>query len=158
MEHTKHIWRGTILLLVVMIGIVIGRHFLVPESFGEMGFFRGDALYEFMEKAPEHGAPGACAECHDDIADAKAAGAHARVQCEVCHAPLSTHVREDDKVADMVINRSYRLCAYCHQELVARPAFMPQIDLREHLELSRDAIIPEEACLDCHDADGIHSP
>ena len=158
MEHTKHIWRGTILLLVVMVGIVIGRHFLVPDSFGEMGFFRGDALYEFMEKAPEHGAPDACAECHDDIADAKAAGAHAGVQCEVCHATLSTHVRDDDKVADMAINRSYRLCAYCHQKLIARPATVPQIDLAEHLDLPRSAAIPEEACLECHDAEGIHSP
>lgn len=158
MEHTKHIWRGTILLLAVIIGIVLGRHFMVPESFGEMGYYRGDALYEFMDQAPQHGTPDACAECHDDVADAKAAGGHARVQCEVCHAPLSTHVQDGDKVADMAIDRSYRLCAYCHQKLVARPALLPQIDLHEHLELSLSEAIPEEACLDCHDTEGIHSP
>ena len=156
MEHTKHIWRAAILLVVVLVGVVVVRHFLVPASFGEMGFYRGDALYEFMDKAPEHGGQAACAECHDDIADDKAGGAHARVQCEVCHATLTTHIRDDDKYADMAVNRSWQLCAYCHRRLVARPNWMPQIDLAEHLELAPGAAIPEEACLECHDM--IHNP
>jgi len=158
MEHTKHIWRVAILLAVLLVVVVLVRHAMIPDSFGEMGFFRSTALDEFMDKEPEHGAPGACAECHDDIADAKSAGAHAAVQCEVCHAPLSTHVRDDEKVADMAVNRSYRLCAMCHMALRARPADMVQIDLIEHLELAPDEAIPVEACLECHDVDGVHSP
>ena len=158
MEHSKHIWRGAILLVIVLAGVVVGRHFMVPESFGEMGYYRGDALYEFMDKEPEHGARGACGECHDDIAAAKSAGKHAPVQCEVCHAPLATHVRDGDVIAEMAINRSWQLCAVCHQELVARPATIAQIDIREHLELGPEDALPEQACLDCHDVDAIHSP
>jgi hypothetical protein len=158
MEHTKHIWRAVILLLVLLVAGVIGRQFLIPESFGEMGFFRGTALDEFMAKEMEHGVQDSCAECHDDVAEAKAGGAHAPVQCEVCHAPLSTHVRDGDIVGQMAVNRTWHLCADCHQYLVARPAGMTQIDLHEHLELAPGEAIPEDACFDCHDADGIHSP
>jgi len=158
MEHSKHIWRAAILLVVVLTGVVVGRHFLVPKSFGEMGFYRGDALYEFMDKTPEHAGADACGECHDDIAAAKAKGKHASVQCEVCHAPLTTHIRDGEKVADMAINRSWHLCGYCHLKLNARPSSIAQIDLREHLELDPDAPIPDQACLECHDQDAIHSP
>ena len=158
MEHSKHIWRGAILLVLVLVAVVLGRHFLVPPSFGELGFYRGDALYGFMEPAPRHGAPGACAECHDDVAAAKAAGGHAAVQCETCHAPLATHVVDGDVIAPMAVDRSWRLCAYCHRRLEARPAAVAQIDLHEHLELEPGAAIPAEACLECHDRDAIHSP
>jgi len=158
MENTKHIWRAVILLLVLLVAVVLGRQALIPESFGEMGYYRADALDEFMAKEMEHGPPGSCAECHDDVAEAKAAGGHARVQCEVCHAPLSTHVRDGDIVAEMAINRTWHLCANCHQQLTARPAGMTQIDLHEHLEFEPGESIPEDACFECHDAEGIHSP
>jgi len=155
MEHTKHLWRAGILLVILMVVVVVGRHFVVPSSFGEMGYYRGDALYEFMEKTPEHGGAAACAECHEDMAEARSQGAHAVVQCEVCHAALATHVRDGDKFADMAVNRSWKLCAYCHEHLVARPATQPQIVITEHLELKPEAPVPPEACLDCHDP---HNP
>ncbi len=55
MEHTKHLWRAGILLLVFVIGGFVARHFLVPDSFGEMGYYRYAALFEFMEQEPRHG-------------------------------------------------------------------------------------------------------
>ncbi len=158
MEHTKHIWRISLLLLLVLIGAVLGRHFLIPDSFGKAGFYRYDALVELMGKEPVHGAPDSCADCHDEKALAKAAGLHRSVQCEVCHDVLSSHIRDDDKYADMAINRSYKLCAYCHQKLVARPAAMVQVDIAEHLELAPGDAIPAEACLECHDSENIHAP
>ncbi len=53
MENTKHIWRAVILLLILLVAVVLGRQFLIPESFGEMGFYRGKALEEFMAKEME---------------------------------------------------------------------------------------------------------
>ena len=156
MEHTKHLWRITLLLTLLFFAVVIVRHFLVPESFGVMGFYRYDALFEESNRDPVHGAPGACGECHDEIAGTKAAGHHADVRCELCHAPLTTHVKDDEVIATMTINRSYKLCGYCHQRLQARPADMVQIDFREHLELGSGEVIPHEACVECHDADSIH--
>ena len=156
MEHTKHLWRITLLLILLFFAVVIVRHFMVPKSFGEMGFYRFDALFDESSREIVHGAPGACGECHDDIAEAKASGIHADVRCEVCHAPLATHVKDDEAIAPMKINRSYKLCGYCHQHLKARPADMVQIDFREHLELGPAEAIPHEACVECHDADSIH--
>lgn len=158
MEHTKHIWRAAFLLLAVLVVVITGRHFLIPDSFGEMGYYRYDALFEHMDKEPRHGSPDACADCHDEIAAKKAAGAHAPVKCEVCHDTLASHVKDGDKFADMRINRSWELCAYCHQKLTGRPAIIAQVDLREHLELAAGQSIPDEACVACHDADLIHQP
>lgn len=158
MEHTKHIWRAAFLLAAVLTVVVVGRHFLIPESFGGMGYYRYDALFELMDKEPLHGAPDACADCHDEIAAAKAGGAHAPVKCEVCHDTLASHVKDGDKFADMRINRSWELCAYCHQKLAGRPDFIKQVDLMEHLELQPGQPIPAEACVQCHDADAIHHP
>ncbi len=158
MEHTKHIWRISLLLALLFLGVVIVRHFMVPDSFGETGFYRYDALFGEADKQIVHGVPGACGECHDDVATAKAGGGHAAVRCEVCHAPLGTHVKDDEVVAAMRINRSYKLCGYCHERLQARPVEMVQIELREHLELEPEDAIPHEACVECHDADSVHSP
>ncbi len=158
MEHTKHIWRISLLLVLLLAGGVLGRHFLIPESFGKAGFYRYNALIELMAKEPRHGAAGSCADCHDDKTAAKAEGKHSGVQCEVCHDVLSSHVLDDEKINDMAINRSYQLCANCHQELVARPDGMVQINLIEHLELEPSQAIPKEACLECHDSDEVHRP
>lgn len=158
MEHTRHIRRAVLLLLLLGGGAILARHFLIPPSFGEMGFYRYDSVFEFIAKEPRHGAPGACAECHPEVAEAKALGGHAAVACEVCHAPLATHVTMGEKTADMAIDRSWTLCAYCHQRLRARPADFVQIDLHEHLDLAPGSSIPPQACLECHDTEGIHSP
>ncbi len=158
MEHTKHIWRISLLLVLLFSGGVLGRHFLVPESFGKAGFYRYNSLVELVAQEPRHSGSDACGDCHDDKTAAVAEGKHSGVQCEVCHDVLSTHVKDDDKVGDMAINRSYQLCSYCHQKLLARPEGVAQIVLAEHLELGPSQAIPAEACLDCHDSDNIHSP
>jgi hypothetical protein len=158
MEHTKHIWRAALLLVVLLTAVVVGRHFLVPASFGEMGYYRYDALFEHMAKEPRHGDPDACGACHEDVAAAKADGAHAPVSCEACHDALATHVKDDEKIADMRIDRSWQLCANCHQKLDGRPAFIAQVDLTEHLELQPGQPVPDEACVACHDTDAIHHP
>ncbi len=158
MEHTKHIWRMSLLLVFLFTAGIFARHFMVPESFGEAGFYRYDAMTELTAKSPRHGAVNACADCHEDKVTALAAGLHSAVQCEVCHDVLSTHVQDDDKYRDMAINRSYRLCAYCHQKLLARPVEVAQIVLAEHLELDSSQAIAEEACLECHDSEEIHRP
>jgi hypothetical protein len=155
MEHTKHLWRIGALLLLLAIGVSVGRHFLVPSSFGEMGHFRYDALFEFYAIEPAHAGQQACAECHDDAMATKAGGAHAAIQCEVCHDVLTHHVADGEWVAEMPTDTSTDLCALCHLAQPARPDFMPQIVLAEHLELSPGARPADGACLECHEA---HDP
>lgn len=159
MEHTKHIWRAILIVIIVTIGAVVVRHFLMPKSFGMQGFYRYDSLAEFMDKPVIHGSLTACQECHSEIFETKIQGGHASVSCEVCHAPLTVHVKEDTKIAAMPTNSSHVLCAYCHQELRARPESLPQVDITEHLaalELAPSGDeIPEGVCIVCHD---VHDP
>ncbi|MBI2434443.1 MAG: cytochrome C [Candidatus Hydrogenedentes bacterium] len=154
MEHTKHLWRAFLILLVLGVAGIFVRHFLIPESFGEQGFYRYTSLGEFKEKPVIHGAVGSCTSCHQEIADTKTAGKHASVSCEVCHAPESVHAAGGQKIADMPTNPSHTLCATCHQFLEARPKEFPQVDVTQHLidlgVMAKGEAIPDGACIVCH--------
>jgi len=159
MEHTKHIWRATLLIVMLAVALIVARHFLVPETFGQAGHFRYASLDEHMHRPVKHGGAKSCRECHEDEYDAITEGKHAAVQCEVCHAPISVHIRNQEKVADMPVQRSHELCALCHQKLRARPRDMPQVAFRQHLvdtkALAKGAEIPDGVCFQCHEA---HNP
>ncbi len=92
MEHSKHIIRAVLLLVVIAVVFVLVTHFLIPETYGMHGSYRFANVQEFASLPASHGAPGACAECHEEEADALAGGKHASVSCEVCHAPLAEHL------------------------------------------------------------------
>jgi len=159
MEHTKHMWRAVLVLIVIAVAAVVARHFLIPESFGAQGFYRFDSLGEYMAKPAVHGDVAACHTCHQPVYDIAQTGKHATVSCEVCHGPLSAHVKDTEKSADALINRSNGTCVQCHEKLRARPEEFPQLELTEHLEssgvISPGEPIPEEVCIACHDA---HNP
>jgi len=158
MEHSKHIWRALLLLCLVGVAAILVRHFLMPPSFGVHGAYRYDSLAEFMSLPVQHGGSAACGECHEDEHGEVSGGKHRSVQCEVCHAPLATHVRQAEKIGDMRVNRSHGLCAYCHRKVRARPPTVPQIVIAEHLvtnkALAPGAPIPDGICLSCHEAHG----
>lgn len=154
MEHAKHIIRAVLLLVLAAVAFVLVRHFLYPKSFGVHGHYRFDSVAEYAAQIPAHGAPDACADCHDEEAEVKADGKHASVSCEVCHGPLRTHVEEDAKVAAMPVSRSHELCGVCHRRLVARRDGFPQVVFIDHVK-ERGAEMTEAVCLECHDA---HSP
>jgi len=154
MENTKHIIRAVLLLVVIAVAFVFVRHFAIPESFGIYGHYRADSVGEFAAAPPVHGAPGACLDCHEEEGEILSEGKHSSVSCEVCHAPLSSHVKGDERVAEMRMQRSYKLCAWCHEKLVARPKEFPQVVLPNHV-IENEGEMTEEACLECHDA---HNP
>ncbi len=155
MEHTKHIWRVTLLLLVVLFCTVVLRHFLIPESFGREGHYRYASLTEFMAQPPVHGSRTSCAACHESEQAARDESPHATVSCAGCHAPVSRHAKGGEKIADMPSNASYRGCINCHRKLRARPQAIKQIEPRKHLEdlgvIETGEKIPDRSCLVCHD-------
>lgn len=184
MEHTKHLWRAAILLVIGATVAVVARFFLLPDSWGEKGYYRADSLSDYMAIDPRHGDETACQPCHADRFAEKLAGKHATVSCEVCHAPLYfafldpeegivgdgeaqgaypavryPHADETGKLNPMPTDTSHRLCANCHQKLRARPENMPQIVLEEHLvdagAIEKGEEIPEGVCIACHD---VHDP
>ncbi len=153
MEHARHVFRVTLVLLLAVIAVVIGRSVLIPRSFGTYGNYRFDNVAEQANaRTPLHAGARACADCHDDRFTALGKGSHAKVSCEVCHAPLGRHVKDGDVIAAMPVDRSVRLCAYCHRKIDGRPAGFPQIVFEKHIEGSS---LGERGCLGCHDP---HSP
>ncbi len=152
MEHARHVFRVLLVLLLVIVVVVIGRSFLVPKSFGMYGNYRYDNVPEQMAaRTPLHGGAKACADCHDDKSTKLAAGRHARVSCEICHGPLGRHVKDGDVVAKPSIDRSPKLCGYCHRKIDGRPPKFPQVVFEKHVEGG----LGPKGCLDCHDP---HSP
>ena len=164
MEHTKHIWRAVFIILLVPVAFVVVSHLAVPASFGIYGHYRADSVKEFMAKPTIHGDATSCFNCHDkthkDLLEKKVKGKHATVPCENCHNPLSFHAKPDPQTGElkmfekMAINKSNKLCGYCHEYLVARPKSFPQVELKEHVT-KQDAEFEEGVCVVCHDP---HNP
>jgi hypothetical protein len=152
--HAKHIVRAAVLLVVGVVVLVLGRSLFVPSSWGQYGAYRGANRFEQMAVPVRHGGNTSCAECHPDEYDTVTSGSHHTLACEGCHAPLASHVADDELVADMPIRRSVGLCLNCHQELEGRPAAQPQINAAQHVE-EQGGELTEDACFDCHEA---HSP
>lgn len=152
MEHGRHVLRVALVLVVVLSAILVTRGSLVPKSYGLYGPYRHDNVAEQMSvRAPAHRGPEACGECHGAEFQKRAAGAHRAVSCEVCHGPLTLHVKGDGSVELPAIDRTYRLCARCHRKIDGRPPKFPQVVLEEHVSASLEG----KVCLSCHDP---HSP
>ncbi len=153
MEHARHVFRALLVLVVAGAAFVLGRGFLVPDSFGLYGPYRYDNVQEQMDaRKPAHAGAQSCSGCHAAEFQKRTAGSHRTVSCEVCHAPLSVHVAAGATVGKMPVERSYTLCATCHRKILGRPEKFPQVVLEQHVE---GQPVQGAICLDCHDP---HSP
>ena len=164
MEHTKHLWRGVLIWVIISIGYLLGRGFLVPATFGEYGNFRGANLEEQMNiRVPKHGTGmESCAYCHDERVAGLLQTPHRVINCETCHAALRTHVDypsieaflenpdQFDRTATMAIYSAQELCIKCHDFQLAKPRGYTTIVVREHLE-EREMELGPNVCLECHD-------
>lgn len=152
MEHARHVFRVALVLLVAIGAIFIGRGFLVPHSYGTFGPYRADNVAEQMKaRVPAHAGPASCAPCHKGKAEARAAGSHKTVSCEVCHGPLGRHVVDGKVTGPATVDRAYTLCARCHRRIQGRPEKFPQVVLEQHVTAKLEGAV----CLECHDP---HSP
>jgi hypothetical protein len=130
-------------LFVIFIGLfLLVRHFLIPESFGKYGHYRGLAIDENAAVLPHYSGKAACAECHDDMAAFLESDAHAGLSCETCHGPGLDHVNFADSV-DMFKPSGREFCGLCHTKNPARnKKVITQVDLKDHY--------PENDCIKCH--------
>jgi hypothetical protein len=152
MSHARHVFRVALVVAVLLAFTLIARGFLVPDSYGMHGDYRFDNVAEQMTaRVPAHGGPAACGECHSAELEARTAGSHRTVSCEVCHGPLAMHVKDDGSVQAPLIDRSFTLCARCHRSVDGRPKGFPQVNLEEHVGRA----VEGRVCLECHDP---HSP
>jgi hypothetical protein len=87
-------------LMLLAAGIVaaylVARYFLTPPSFGQYGWFRGEALAEIASREPLFAGRKACDECHSDETQKLAKFEHKTVSCESCHGTGKAHADNPD--------------------------------------------------------------
>ncbi len=131
-------------LFIIFIGLfLIVRHFLVPDTFGQYGHYRGDALIDNASRNLVHASKEDCHECHSDIQEKLENDMHASLSCLVCHGPGLMHVA--DPLAENIEKMSGRtFCGRCHQLNAARSTDMIyQIDIATHHT-------EKDNCIECH--------
>lgn len=133
------IFRVVLLTLGVVVSYLTARQLLTPASFGDYGFYRGDALEEMASETPVFAGRKACDECHSEITAKLAEGDHKRLSCEVCHGVSLKHVSNPD-IAPIKLTGSY--CIRCHEANPSRPAWFHQITVKNHYA--------EQKCTECH--------
>jgi len=152
MEHARHVFRVALVLVVVLAAVFLARGFLVPQSFGLYGPYRyGNVIEQMNVRKPAYAGAVGCGDCHADRLKKLLAGSHKTVNCEVCHAPLAFHVKENGEVVAAPVDRSFTLCARCHRKILGRPERFPQVVLEQHVNGPPEG----EICIQCHDP---HSP
>jgi len=118
------------------------KYLLTPESFGQYGHYRGNALAENAAYDAKYLGSGSCVECHEDIVVEKEEGFHNNIECENCHGPGFKHILDPEN-EKLVKSDSREFCAKCHAINKARPeSAITQQDIAEHN--------PEENCIECH--------
>ncbi len=126
--------------------LMVARHFLVPKTFGQYGYYRAEAANEVAAMPISYGGSQTCGECHTDIADLKLSSKHRGVACEVCHGPAKNHAEAPDEFTPAKpTGRGY--CPICHGYNPSRPSGFPQILPVVHN--------PGKACMTCHNP---HNP
>jgi hypothetical protein len=158
-------------LVLLTLGIVgsyfIARAFLTPPSFGDYGWYRGDALEEIASHNPVHAGRKACEECHSEIFPKLAKGPHKTISCETCHGVSRDHAENPDIKAGIVKDHVTGLdvkpaatadmggtnavlsagrftgvhCIRCHESNPSRPAWFKQIVVKTHYA---------GKCTECH--------
>jgi hypothetical protein len=164
MRHAGHFARLVGLLAFAVVGFLVLRSQLVPKDFGVTGRFRQSALKDAQAREPRHIGSAACGECHDEIANAWAAGKHKTPQCENCHGPGLMHtktVAEESTSAypDKILKNKLALrpvtgiteCKWCHLKTFERPSALKSIaNVEAHIVKNKGTFTATSKCTDCH--------
>ena len=136
----EHLLRLAALFAVGIALFAAVRWLLVPADYGLIGPYRASALAQNRAHPVAYAGQLACIECHADVADVRAANAHAKVSCESCHGALATHATDPGVPPVRLDPRA--TCAICHLPDSARPAAFKTVDFAEHAG--------NESCATCH--------
>lgn len=157
MDGPNQFWIRLVLVFIGIIAIVLlARIVMVPESWGEYGYYRGNYINEEADRSLVHGTNESCKSCHADVYELKDHSTHKRLSCEACHAPVQEHIKGGQKFADMPVKKGeaqVSLCLKCHQSIVGRPEKFPMIEYPGHLE--EQNVKTTHTCDQCHT---VHAP
>jgi hypothetical protein len=134
------ILRLVLLTLAIVGSYLVARSFLTPASFGQYGWYRGDALAEIASRPPVYAGKLSCgaSACHSEVQNKLAADAHKTLSCEACHGMSREHV---DNLNILPVKTTGSHCIRCHEANVARPAWLKQIVVKDHYG---------SKCTECH--------
>ena len=138
--------RLVILFALLVLGLFLARHYLVPKTFGRLGHYRAAALETIMARGIRYAGRQACADCHEDVVKMHGLSHHQTVACEACHGPAAAHT-EAPMEHKPPAPRGRGYCPLCHGYDPSRPTGFPQIDPVAHN--------PLKACISCHNP---HAP
>lgn len=145
----------------IVVAALVIRPMFVPRTFGKLGRYRGLALPNNRNRSVVHQDETVCKSCHEKNYRLHANSVHQNIQCANCHRPGDKHVQHHKKIKSyperehsMLRQYSRYICLNCHQRLLARPTFFPQINKKAHFKKVH-VIEPNTKCVNCHDP---HSP
>lgn len=129
-----------VLLTIFIVGTYVAARFcLKPSSFGELGFYRAEALTEQASRPITFAGKKACDECHSEEYQTLSKGDHKTLSCEGCHGAAKAHVENPDVNLEKL---TFSHCVRCHEASASRPKWLKQIQSREHYAGQR--------CTECH--------
>jgi hypothetical protein len=132
-----------VLLTIAIVGsYLVARFILTPHSFGELGWYRADALTEAVDRPLVYAGKEACIVCHKDQAAKLAKYQHKTLSCEVCHGPGQAHAEKKDDPDYKPAKLGISHCLRCHETDPSRPKFQKQVNSREHYA--------GQKCTECH--------
>jgi hypothetical protein len=127
----------TAALAVVYLG---AKYLLLPPTFGQYGFYRGDALKEVASRHPVYGQEKACDECHSEVLQTLSKFEHKTVGCESCHGVSTAHAGSPDVGTPVDFKDQH--CNRCHEADAVRPGWLKQITVGDHYQ--------GQPCIECH--------
>ncbi len=162
-------------MVLIAIGgtaFLIARGRMIPESFGQLGPYRADALEKIASTPSVLQNDATCLKCHVDVATERADSLHNAVACASCHGTGRDHVAQALKAADspdltiaraekwdgdflthidLYVTKDRAVCLVCHEDKVGMPEGFKKINAAKHLEeMGAEAPTSRETCFECH--------
>ena len=132
-----------VLLTIAIVGsYLVARYFLTPPSFGQYGWYRGQALEELASRDRVFAGKSACEECHSEAVSKLAKAEHKTLACEGCHGPCQAHADKPDVTEFNPPKLGYSVCLRCHEANPSRPKWHKQIIIKTHYT--------GQKCTECH--------
>ena len=156
-------YRLRLLIVLLSIGVLAGsgllfKKLLLPDSFGNYGYYRADAINEAALVLIRHGTNKSCFTCHAYEAKNHKKGRHQTISCEFCHGTYADHVADGKKIAPLPVKKEKEittLCLRCHNteikarhEEVIKTVAMPNHLKDQNVKLTHN-------CNQCH---YVHAP
>lgn len=139
MKIPPQVFRLILLAAGIVVSYSTARYVLTPATFGQYGWFRGQALAEASARDPVFAGRKACDECHSDEAKKLAGHGHKSLSCEACHGPAQAHADNPDVKLQ---KPQFSACVRCHEANPSRPKWHKQIVVKDHYTVSK--------CTECH--------